>query len=141
MNRTFCPAHTASGRDRSAHQALRTLQNVLWAKRLYWMLDIVICKYFDSIPRSHLRAFLDQRVTDGVIRRMIDKWLKAGAVGEPDKDALPSETRFHHGREPFVQHMVREDVQEAGRDDTPLRGALGRAAQETVFDDGVRQHR
>src|SRR5712671_5914152 len=65
---------------RSAHQALRTLQNVLWAKRLYWVLDIDIRKYFDSISHSHLRAFLDQRVTDGVIRRMIDKWRKAGAV-------------------------------------------------------------
>jgi branched-subunit amino acid ABC-type transport system permease component len=54
------------------------LQNVLWAKRLYWVLDIDIRKYFDSIPHSHLRAFLDQRVTDGVIRRTIDKWLKAG---------------------------------------------------------------
>jgi len=54
-------------------------------------------------------------------------------VGKPDKDALPSQTRFHHGLEPFVQHMVQEDVREAGRDYTPLRGALGRAAQETVF--------
>jgi retron-type reverse transcriptase len=44
------------------------------------VLDIDIRKYFDSISHSHLRAFLDQRVTDGVIRRMIDKWLKAGAV-------------------------------------------------------------
>jgi RNA-directed DNA polymerase len=33
---------------RSAHQAFHTLQNVLWAKRLYWMLNIDICKYFDS---------------------------------------------------------------------------------------------
>src|SRR5256884_3347379 len=65
---------------RSAHQAVRTLQNVLWAKRLYWVLDIDIRKYFDSISHSHLRAFLAQRVTDGVIPRMIDKWLKAGAV-------------------------------------------------------------
>ena len=65
---------------RSAHQALRTLQNVLWAKRLYWVIDVDIRKYFDTIPHSHLRSFLDQRVTDGVIRRMIDKWLKAGAV-------------------------------------------------------------
>ena len=32
------------------------------------------------IPHPHLRTFLDQRVTDGVIRRMIDKWLKAGVV-------------------------------------------------------------
>ena len=35
---------------------------------------------FDSIPHAQLRAFLDQRVTDGVIRRMIDKWLKAGVL-------------------------------------------------------------
>ena len=46
------------------------------------MLDIDIVKYFDSIPHSHLRDFLDQRVTDGVIRRMIDKWLKAGVLEE-----------------------------------------------------------
>ena len=44
------------------------------------MLDVDIRKYFDSIPHHHLRAFLDQRVTDGVIRRMIDKWLKAGVL-------------------------------------------------------------
>jgi retron-type reverse transcriptase len=37
-------------------------------------------KYFGSIPHSHLRSFLDRRVTDGVIRRMIDKWLKAGVL-------------------------------------------------------------
>src|SRR5438132_3978045 len=40
-------------------------------------------------------------------------------VGEPDKDALPSQTRFHLRLEPFVQHMVQEDVREAGRDYTP----------------------
>ena len=56
------------------------MQNVLLSKRLYWVLDIDIRKYFDSIQHSDLRTFLDRRVTDGVIRRMIDKWLKAGAV-------------------------------------------------------------
>jgi hypothetical protein len=50
------------------------------SQRLCWVLDIDIEKYFDSIPHSHLRDFLDQRVTDGVIRRMIDKWLKAGVL-------------------------------------------------------------
>ena len=76
----FLPCSYGFRPGRSAHQALRTLQNVLWAKRLYWVLDIDIRKYFDTIPHSDLRAFLDRRVTDGVIRRMIDKWLKAGAV-------------------------------------------------------------
>jgi group II intron reverse transcriptase/maturase len=47
---------------------------------LRWVIDLDIEKYFDSISHSHLRSFLDQRVTDGVIRRMIDKWLKAGVL-------------------------------------------------------------
>ena len=76
----FYPCSYGFRPGRSAHQALRTLQNMLWAKRLYWVVDIDIQKYFDSIPHSQLRGFLDQRVTDGVIRRMIDKWLNAGAV-------------------------------------------------------------
>src|SRR5215469_8513828 len=45
-------------------------------------------------------------------------------VGKPDKGALPSQTRFHLSLEPFVQHVVQEDVREARRDYTPLRGAL-----------------
>ncbi len=65
---------------RSAHQALQTLHTACMSQRLRWVLDIDIEKYFDSIPHSHLRDFLDRRVTDGVIRRMIDKWLKAGVL-------------------------------------------------------------
>src|SRR5438045_3654046 len=84
----FLPCSYGFRPGRSAHQALRTLQNVLWSKRLYWVLDIDIRKYFDSIPHSDLRAFLDRRVTDGVIQRMIDKWLKVGPV----EDGLLSRT-------------------------------------------------
>jgi RNA-directed DNA polymerase len=76
----FYPCSYGFRRGRSAHQALHALRSDLWAKRLHWVVDIDIRKYFDSIPHPHLRTFLDQRVTDGVIRRMIDKWLKAGVV-------------------------------------------------------------
>jgi RNA-directed DNA polymerase len=65
---------------RSAHQALRELYGVITQQGQHWVLDVDIRKYFDSIPHGHLRAILDQRVTDGVIRRMIDKWLKAGVL-------------------------------------------------------------
>jgi len=65
---------------RSPHLALDALYVAIRRKKVNWVLDIDIRKYNDSIAHSHLRAFLDQRVTDGVIRRMIDKWLKAGAV-------------------------------------------------------------
>jgi group II intron reverse transcriptase/maturase len=76
----FLPCSYGFRPGRSAHQALNSLQHAIWSKHLYWVLEIDIRKYFDSIPHTHLRTFLDQRVTDGVIRRMIDKWLKAGAV-------------------------------------------------------------
>ena len=76
----FYPCSYGFRRGRSAHQALHALRSDLWAKRLHWVVDIDIRKYFDSIPHPYLRTFLDQRVTDGVIRRMIDKWLKAGVV-------------------------------------------------------------
>jgi len=67
---------------RSAHQALRQLSGVITVRRQHWVLDVDIRKYFDSIPHQALRAILDQRVTDGVIRRMINKWLKAGVLEE-----------------------------------------------------------
>ena len=75
----FRPCSYGFRPGRSAHEALRELHSAIM-KGQYWVLDVDIRKYFDSIPHHHLRAFLDQRVTDGVIRRMIDKWLKAGVL-------------------------------------------------------------
>jgi len=67
---------------RSAHDALRDLRDGFMdvGAGLRWVVDVDISKYFDTIDHAHLRSFLDQRVTDGVIRRMIDKWLKAGVL-------------------------------------------------------------
>ena len=76
----FRPCSYGFRRARSAHDALRVLQGAITRQGQYWVLEVDIRKYFDSIPHDQLRAFLDQRVTDGVIRRMIDKWLKAGVL-------------------------------------------------------------
>jgi RNA-directed DNA polymerase len=66
--------------ERSAHDALRELHSVITRQGQYWVVEVDIRKYFDTISHQCLRALLDQRVTDGVIRRMIDKWLKAGVL-------------------------------------------------------------
>jgi retron-type reverse transcriptase len=58
---------------RSAHQALEDLRTGFMRHGLRWVIDLDIEKYFDSISHPHLRAFLARRVTDGVIRRVIDK--------------------------------------------------------------------
>lgn len=65
---------------RSAHQAL----DVLWRATMKMnggvVLELDIQKFFDTLEHSHLRSFLDQRIRDGVLRRMIDKWLAAGVL-------------------------------------------------------------
>ena len=65
---------------RSAHDALRTLRDGLMQMRGGWVLEVDIKGFFDSLVHGHLRDFLDRRVRDGVVRRTINKWLKAGVL-------------------------------------------------------------
>ena len=66
--------------NRSAHQALDALWKTLTEMNGGWVLEVDIKGFFDSLDHGHLRGFLDQRVRDGVLRRAIDKWLKAGVM-------------------------------------------------------------
>ena len=67
-------------KHRSAHQALQSLRNHIMDEKGRWVLDVDIQRYFDMIDHQHLRKFLARRVVDGVIRKLIDKWLKAGVL-------------------------------------------------------------
>ena len=65
---------------RSAHQALQHLWEQTMLMGGGWVIDLDIQGFFDALDHRHLRRFLDQRVRDGVLRRAIDKWLKAGVL-------------------------------------------------------------
>ncbi len=65
---------------RSAHQALYAVWKGLMDMNGGWVLEVDIKAFFDTLDHRHLRSFLDQRVRDGVVRRAIDKWLKAGVL-------------------------------------------------------------
>ena len=67
---------------RSAHGALKALRRGLMEMGGGWLLDVDIERFFDSLDHKQLRGFLDLRVRDGVLRRTIHKWLKAGVLDE-----------------------------------------------------------
>lgn len=67
---------------RSAHQALEALWQGLMDIGGGWVIDLDIQDFFGSLERPHLNAFLDQRVRDGVIRRVLGKWMHAGVMDE-----------------------------------------------------------
>jgi group II intron reverse transcriptase/maturase len=64
---------------RSAHQAL----TAVWKATMDldgWVLEVDIRQFFDTLDHKHLREFVSRRVRDGVLRRLIGKWLKAGVM-------------------------------------------------------------
>jgi group II intron reverse transcriptase/maturase len=65
---------------RSAHQALEALQRQLVLMGGGWLIEIDIEKFFDSVSHGHLQEILHQRVRDGVLLRLIGKWLHAGVL-------------------------------------------------------------
>ena len=65
---------------RSAHQALESFRNQTMDCRGGWVLEVDIRKFFDNLDHGHLRKFLQLRVRDGVLLRLIGKWLNAGVM-------------------------------------------------------------
>jgi RNA-directed DNA polymerase len=67
---------------RSAHQALETLWQQTMRIDGGWIWDVDIRKFFDTLDHAHLRELLQRRVRDGVLLRLIGKWLNAGVLEE-----------------------------------------------------------
>jgi len=65
---------------RRAHEALDALAVGIRRKKVSWVLDADIRGYFDSINHECLTKFIERRVSDGRILRLIRKWLKAGVI-------------------------------------------------------------
>jgi group II intron reverse transcriptase/maturase len=63
---------------RSPHHALDALWVGLMRKKVNWVLDADIRGFFDAIDHGWLRKFVEHRVADRRILRLIQKWLRAG---------------------------------------------------------------
>ena len=78
----FLSCSYGSRPNRSAHEALAALWNATMAVGGGWVLEADIEKFFDSVDHTKLREVLSQRVSDGVLIRLIGKWLNAGVMEE-----------------------------------------------------------
>jgi RNA-directed DNA polymerase len=65
---------------RSAHQALSALREQCRAQGINWIGDADVSGFFDTLDHGLLQGFLQQRVKDGSILRLIGKWLQAGVL-------------------------------------------------------------
>jgi group II intron reverse transcriptase/maturase len=65
---------------RSQHDALDALVVGITGKKVNYILDADIQKFFDSVSQKWLVRFLEHRIKDRRILRLIQKWLKAGVL-------------------------------------------------------------
>lgn len=65
---------------RSAHDAVDALQDGLKRIGAGWVLDVDVQSFFDTIDHEQLRNLLQQRIADGVVVRLVGKWLRAGVL-------------------------------------------------------------
>jgi group II intron reverse transcriptase/maturase len=67
---------------RNPHQALDALTVGITRKRVNWVLDMDIRGFFDNMSHEWTERFVEHRVADRRILRLIRKWLKAGVCEE-----------------------------------------------------------
>jgi RNA-directed DNA polymerase len=67
---------------RSAHQALEAVWRGTMGHPNGWLIELDIESFFDNVDHKILQSLVARRVGDGVVRRIIGKWLNAGVMEE-----------------------------------------------------------
>ena len=70
---------------RSQHGALDALAVAMRRKKVSWVLDADIQSFFDVIDRTWMERFIEHRIADRRLRRLIAKWLRAGVMEDGKK--------------------------------------------------------
>lgn len=65
---------------RGQHDALDALAYAIGQRRVNWILDVDLANFYDSLSQSWLLRFVEHRIGDDRVLRLIRKWLKAGVL-------------------------------------------------------------
>jgi RNA-directed DNA polymerase len=77
---------------RKPHDALDALAAGIYSRRVNWVLDADIRDFFGQLDRTWLRRFLQHRIADERVLRLIEKWLAAGVVEDGEWTACDEGT-------------------------------------------------
>lgn len=66
--------------ERGQHDALDALHMAIMKRKVNWVLDLDISKFFDTVEHDWLIKFIEHRIGDKRITRLIRQWIKVGTV-------------------------------------------------------------
>ena len=73
---------------RSPHHALDALATEITRKKVGWVLDADIRDFFTKLDQRWLKMFLEHRIADNRVLRLIEKWLSAGVIEDGAVDGV-----------------------------------------------------
>jgi len=122
---------------RSAHQALQVLWKGLMDMGGGWVLELDIERFFDTLDHRRLREILRQRVRDGVLLRLIGKWLRAGVL--EDGRLMHPEAGTPQGGviSPLLANVFLDEVLDGWFEDVVRPRLRGRSFLVRYADDAV----
>jgi len=122
---------------RSAHGALTAVWRQTMDVGGGWLLELDIEKFFDSIDHAVLREVLQRRVRDGVLTRLIGKWLNAGVMEEGR--VYRSDTGTPQGGviSPILANVLLHEVLDAWFEEEVKPKLRGKAFLTRFADDAV----
>src|ERR1700676_4555669 len=91
---------------RSQHQALDALSYALLKKKVNYVLDADIRGFFDNLDKSWMVKFVEHRVADPRILRLIQKWLNAGVMEEGQSSETKMGTPQGSVASPITQKVI-----------------------------------
>jgi RNA-directed DNA polymerase len=122
---------------RSQHQALDALCVGIHRKPVNWVLDADIKAFFDTIDHGWMMRFLEHRIADRRMLRLIRKWLKAGVTEDGKKTRSEAGTPQGHPISPLLANIYLHYVFDLWAHQWRQRKANGKVIVIRYADDSI----
>jgi len=106
-----------------------------------WVIEVDIRKFFDTLDHTHLQDLLRQRVRDGVLLRLIGKWLNAGVLEEGSISYPDAGTPQGGVISPLLANVYLHEVLDKWFEDEVVPRLKGRAFLVRYADDRAPRRR
>jgi group II intron reverse transcriptase/maturase len=128
---------------RSPHDALDALAVAIERKKVNWILDADIHDFFGSLDLGWLEKFLEHRIADRRMLRLIGKWLKAGVIEDGEWSETVQGTAQGASVSPLLANVYLHYVFDLWADRWRRRHARGDVILVRFADDYIEgfQHR
>jgi RNA-directed DNA polymerase len=90
---------------RSQHHALDALYAGLLTRKVNWVLDVDVRGFFDSIDHEWLVKFVEHRIADQRVVRLIQKWLNAGVLEDGKRTRVEEGTPQGGSASPLLANI------------------------------------